>query len=88
MAKLDINTEEFGTVLIPIAKEKEERPVSKQTGRKRVDLSESVKISKKNKLALQRITSEMEASDGNFVAVNRLIDDILSEWIKNRGVTD
>ena len=83
MKKLKIDSTEFDSILTEEKKETTPAvaamPAKNNTGEA---LDVSVKISRKNKLALQDMLRKKEKETGKFTALNRYIDDILTEYIK------
>lgn len=86
MKKLNIDSSEFDSIL----SKKENLPAdetrtncARNTNTDKA-LDVSVKISRKNKLLLQDILREKEKETGKFTAVNRFIDEILTEYLTNR----
>lgn len=84
MKKLNIDSSEFDSIL----SKKENLPADKTHNTKantdEALLDVSVKISRKNKLLLQDILRKKEKETGRFTAVNRFIDEILTEYLTNR----
>lgn len=85
MKKLNIDSSEFDSIL---SKKENLSADETRTNCARITntdktLDVSVKISRKNKLLLQDILRKKEKETGRFTAVNRFIDEILTEYIES-----
>ncbi|MBQ7772446.1 MAG: hypothetical protein IJ383_00015 [Bacteroidales bacterium] len=82
MSKLDINTEDFSTSFLAQEPAEEMSQPQKKEKTGGMALTECIRISSENKYALKKYLLKKEKETGKFIALNRHIDNILSEWIE------
>ena len=82
MSKLQINTDEFSSTFLDpkTPTEKPEKKKKEMTGVSA--LTECVRISTENKYALKKYLLKKEEEDGKATPLNRIINDILTEWVE------